>query len=61
MWPFLSGYAYVETNTENKGQERRGDGLRMRYSWIFVTGSNPFYFVFKAVLFLQMSVRKMNP
>lgn len=33
----------------------------MRYGWIFVTGYNPFYFVSKAVLFLQIAIRKMNP
>lgn len=61
MWPFLSRYAYVETNTDNKGQGRRGEGLLMSYGWIFVTGYNPFYFVFKAELFLQIDMRKMNP
>lgn len=33
----------------------------MRYGWNFVTGSDPFHFVFKAVLFLQIGIKKMNP
>lgn len=49
----------LETNTDDKRQGRRGEGLQMRYGWISVTGSNPFHF--KAVLFLQIGIRKMNP
>lgn len=49
----------VKRNTDNKGQGRRGGGLQMRYGWISVTDSYPFYF--KALLFLQIGVRKMNP
>lgn len=50
----------MEINIDNKGQGKR-EGLWMRYGWIFVTCYNPFYFVSKAVLFLQIAIRKMNP